>query len=108
MIRFVMLSFVLMLCLPVPGWATDDTDKARGQKIAFFTGVIEAIDRQKKTKITVNGMTYSISRSIKVKVASSWASVSNLSAGDTIRFTAKAAKRASKLPEIRSIELQLN
>ena len=108
MIRYVMLSFVLMLCLPVSGWATNVTGKAGSQRIVSYSGAIEAIDRQKKTKITVNGITYSISRSIKVKVANSWASVSNLSVGDTIRFTAKAAKSPSKLPEIRSIELQLN
>lgn len=105
MIRFVMLSLVLMLSFPVSGLATDRTIS---QNTGVYIGTIETIDRQKKTKITVNGVIYSVSRALKVKAASKWTRVSNLSVGDTIRFKAKAAKRRSQLPKMVAIELELN
>ncbi|SIS85161.1 hypothetical protein [Neptunomonas antarctica] len=109
MIRIVMLSLVLMLTFPASGWAEGSSGNTIRSSISILlSGEIEAIDRKKKTKITVNGVMYVVSRSIKVRVMDSWERVSDLSVGDNIRFMTKEPKRSDQLPEMISITLQLN
>jgi hypothetical protein len=109
MIRIVILSLVLMLSFSPSGWAEGSSEERLRSSISISNaGAIEAIDRKKLTKITVNGVMYTVSRSVKVKVIDSWERVSDLSVGNTIRFVTKEPKRSDQLTEIISITLQLN
>ena len=68
-------------------------------------GVIESIDRKKKTKITVAGVTYTASRAVKVRLGKKWISLGKLSVKAHIFFTYQNAKHPDQLPKMLSIKV---